>query len=184
MEKIPDLAPPGEARREQKACGDVLPESYETADHELIVVTGSSGTIGRELVRLLSAAGAAVRAVSRDIANAQQLPHVDPFRADLRDAQQVEAALVGASSVFLLTGNDPGFAGLQTTVIDAAARAGVAHLVKLSALGASDLDLCRDYRRRDLDWVIFYRPLHWSNASTERGGYSFPAIKICCGASI
>ncbi len=40
--------------------------------------------------------------------------------------------------MFLLTGNDPGFAGLQTTVIDAAARAGVAHLVKLSALGASD----------------------------------------------
>jgi len=104
----------------------------------LIVVTGSSGTIGRDLVRLLSAAGAAVRAISRDIANVQPLPHVTPFRADLRDPQHVEGALVGASSVFLLTGNDPGFAGLQTTVIDAAARAGVAHLVKLSALGASD----------------------------------------------
>jgi uncharacterized protein YbjT (DUF2867 family) len=104
----------------------------------LIVVTGSSGTIGRELVRLLSAASAAVRALSRDIAKAQPLPHVAPFKADLRDPRQVDAALVGASSVFLLTGNDPGFAGLQTTVIDAAARAGVAHLVKLSALGASD----------------------------------------------
>jgi uncharacterized protein YbjT (DUF2867 family) len=104
----------------------------------LIVVTGSSGTTGRDLVRLLSAAGAAVRAISRDVANAQPLPHVTPFTADLRDPQQVEAALVGASSVFLLTGNEPGFTGLQTTVIDAAAQAGVAHLVKLSALGASD----------------------------------------------
>ena len=104
----------------------------------MIVVTGSSGTIGRELVRQLSAAGADVRALSRDIAKTQPLPHAAPFRADLRDPQQVEAALVGASSVFLLTGNDPGFAGLQTTVIKAAARQGVAHLVKLSALGASD----------------------------------------------
>lgn len=104
----------------------------------MIVVTGSSGTIGRELVRLLSAAGADVRALSRDIATVQPLPHVTHFRADLRDPRQVEAALVGASSVFLLTGNDPGFARLQTTVIDAAARQGVAHLVKLSALGASD----------------------------------------------
>ena len=104
----------------------------------MIVVTGSSGTIGRELVRLLSAAGAEVRALSRNIATAQPLPHVAPFRADLHDPRQVEAALVGASSVFLLTGNDPGFADLQTTVIDAAARQGVTHLVKLSALGASD----------------------------------------------
>ena len=104
----------------------------------MIVVTGSSGTIGRELVRLLSAAGAEVRALSRNIATTQPLPHVAPFRADLRDPRQVETALVGASSVFLLTGNDPGFASLQTTVIDAAARQGVDHLVKLSALGASD----------------------------------------------
>lgn len=130
----------------------------------MIVVTGSSGTIGRELVRLLSAAGAEVRALSRNTAKAQSLPHVAPFAADLRDPRQVEAALAGASSVFLLTGNDPGFAGLQTTVIDAAARRGVAHLVKLSALGASDHShsaIGRDHweveqalQRTTLPWTI------------------------------
>ena len=104
----------------------------------LIVVTGSSGTIGRELVRLLSAAGAEVRAVSRDPAKAPSFPHATPHKADLGDSLQVHDALSGASSVFLLTGNDSGFARLQETVIEAAARQGVAHLVKLSALGASD----------------------------------------------
>ncbi|HEY6224629.1 MAG TPA: SDR family oxidoreductase [Gemmatimonadales bacterium] len=116
-----------------------MPGRHECEDGlKLIVVTGSTGTIGRELIRLLSAAGAEARAVSRHPATAPDLPHVTSCTADLGDPRQVEAALVGADSVFLLTGNDPGFARLQTGVIEFAARAGVAHLVKLSALGASD----------------------------------------------
>ena len=40
--------------------------------------------------------------------------------------------------MFLLTGNHPDMARLQIRAIDAAASAGVEHVVKLSALGASD----------------------------------------------
>ncbi len=104
----------------------------------LIVVTGSSGTIGRELVRLLAAAGVDTRAVYRNRASAQHLPHVSTFRADLADPVQAAAALAGASSAFLLTGNESGFARVQTNVVLAAQQHGVGHLVKLSALGASD----------------------------------------------
>ena len=51
---------------------------------------------------------------------------------------QAEAALAGALSLFLLTGNEPGFLQVQRTVVEAAQRRGIRHLVKLSALGASD----------------------------------------------
>lgn len=104
----------------------------------LITVTGSTGTIGRELVRLLAAAGADTRAVYRDADKGQSLPPVARVQADLRDPRQLAAALAGTARLFLLTGNDPDFWRVQTAVVEAAERLGVRHLVKLSALGASD----------------------------------------------
>jgi uncharacterized protein YbjT (DUF2867 family) len=104
----------------------------------LITVTGSTGTIGRELVRLLAAAGADTRAVYRDADKGQSLPPVARVQADLGDPRQLAAALAGTARLFLLTGNDPDFGRVQTAVVEAAERLGVRHLVKLSALGASD----------------------------------------------
>ena len=101
-------------------------------------MTGSTGTIGRELVRLLTVAGADTRAVYRDADKGQLLPPVTRVQADLRDPRQLAAALAGTTRLFLLTGNDPDFWRVQTAIVEAAERLGVRHLVKLSALGASD----------------------------------------------
>lgn len=101
-------------------------------------MTGSTGTIGRELVRLLTVAGADTRAVYRDADKGQSLPAVTRVQADLRDPRQLAAALAGTTRLFLLTGNDPDFWRVQTAIVEAAERLGVRHLVKLSALGASD----------------------------------------------
>jgi uncharacterized protein YbjT (DUF2867 family) len=79
----------------------------------LITVTGSSGTIGSELVRLLSAAGVRTRAVHRNPATAQPLPNVVWVQADLRDPRALEQAVAGTERLFLLTGNEPDFGLLQ-----------------------------------------------------------------------
>jgi uncharacterized protein YbjT (DUF2867 family) len=102
----------------------------------VVTVTGSTGTIGGELTRLLSAAGVPARAVFRTAPPAP-LPGVVAVRADLRDERLLEPALAGTDRLFLLTGNAKGFAELQIQVLHAAERLGVAHVVKLSALGAS-----------------------------------------------
>lgn len=104
----------------------------------LITVTGSTGTIGSELVRLLSLAGAPARAVLRDARKVRPLPGVVWAQADLADPRLLEPALAGTTRLFLLTGNAEGFAQLQIGVIRAAEALGVRHVVKLSALGASD----------------------------------------------
>jgi uncharacterized protein YbjT (DUF2867 family) len=104
----------------------------------LVTVTGSSGTIGTELVSLLSAAGAPTRAVLRDPHKARALPHVAWLQADLRDAGLLEPALAGTKRLLLLTGNDPGFGRTQIGIVRAAGELGVGHVVKVSALGASD----------------------------------------------
>lgn len=102
-----------------------------------ITVTGSTGTIGTELVRLLSESGAPVRAVLRDASRMRSLRRVAWLRADLRDEGTLEPALAGTRRLFLLTGNQPGFGETQIGVIRAAERLGVEHVVKLSALGAT-----------------------------------------------
>jgi uncharacterized protein YbjT (DUF2867 family) len=104
----------------------------------MITVTGATGTIGRELLGLLSAAGAPTRAIARDRTKLRALPHVTAVAADLEDRQGLPAALAGTERLFLLTGNDPRLAPVQIGVVEAAERLGVRHLVKLSALGASD----------------------------------------------
>ena len=71
----------------------------------MIVVTGATGTVGRELVRLLSTRGAAVRALTRDARGRRARPGVEWVEADLAARERLPAALEGAESLFLLTGN-------------------------------------------------------------------------------
>ena len=115
----------------------------------VVTVTGSTGTIGSEVVRLLSAAGAPTRAVFRT-APPPGLAGVVAVRADLSDERTLEPALAGTDRLFLLTDNAKGFAEVQIGVLRAAERLGVAHVVKLSALGASDHSeswIAREHRR-------------------------------------
>jgi uncharacterized protein YbjT (DUF2867 family) len=103
----------------------------------LITITGSTGTIGSELVRLLSSAEVAVRAVFRDASKTKSLPGVAWTSADLADDRLLEAAVAGTDRLFLLTDNAPGFAKLQIRIVRAAESLRVAQIVKVSALGAS-----------------------------------------------
>jgi uncharacterized protein YbjT (DUF2867 family) len=104
----------------------------------VITVTGSTGTIGAELVRLLANAGASVRAIFRNPEKIRPLPGIVWLHADLQDARVLEPSLAGTTRLFLLTDNQVGFSSLQIGIIRSAERLGVEHVVKLSALGASD----------------------------------------------
>lgn len=103
----------------------------------IYTITGSTGNIGSELVRLLSEDGASVRAVMRNFNKIQKLPGVSWLQADFADDSLLNAALAGTNRLFLLTGNRPGFGETQINIIRAAERLGIKHIVKLSALGAS-----------------------------------------------
>ncbi|SEK64061.1 NAD(P)H-binding protein [Nonomuraea pusilla] len=95
----------------------------------MIVVTGATGNVGRELAGLLAAAGEQVTAVSR---NAADLPHnVRHVQADLADPATLRPAFDGAEALFLLVAGDDPHAVLAT-----AAHAGVRRVVLLSSQGA------------------------------------------------
>ncbi len=102
----------------------------------MILVTGATGTIGKDVVKELVAKGEKVR--SRDVEKAKKaLPAgVEVAKGDLSDPASIAAALKGADKLFLLVSASPQMVQLQSNAIQAAKRAGVKLIVKLSAVGA------------------------------------------------
>jgi len=104
-----------------------------------VLVTGASGMNGAELVRQLSAMGQSVRALVRSRARAEglDLPGVEVVEGDFGDPASLDRALDGIEKAFLLPPLTRDTVDLQESFIGASKRAGVRHLVRLSAMGAA-----------------------------------------------
>jgi len=85
-------------------------------------------------VAKLSARGVRVRALSRTPARVAALPGVEAVAADLTAIDP--AVFAGAERAVLISSSDPAMQATQTAFVDAAARAGVRHVVKLSGIVA------------------------------------------------
>jgi (4-alkanoyl-5-oxo-2,5-dihydrofuran-3-yl)methyl phosphate reductase len=101
----------------------------------MIVVTGATGTVGSEVVKLLVAAGEKVRAITRDPSKARFDSKVEVVAGDLGKPETLEKAMAGADRVFALSGG-PELGIHDLNVATAAKKAGARHAVKLSVLGA------------------------------------------------
>jgi uncharacterized protein YbjT (DUF2867 family) len=106
----------------------------------MILVTGATGTVGSEVVRQLIAVGERPRALVRDPATARQRlgDQVEHVVGDLDRPETIAAALAGMDGVFLLTTQSSRQPEWERAVIQAAARAGVGQLVKLSVFRADE----------------------------------------------
>ena len=95
----------------------------------MILVTGATGTTGRELLRRLSAQGVAVRALVRNAGRAAALaalPGVEIVEGDMARPETLTAALRGIDRAMLISSSDPAMVDVQSNLIEAARRAGVA----------------------------------------------------------
>lgn len=104
---------------------------------EMILVTGATGLNGSELVRRLSAKGIPSRALVRNPAEAQtlaSLPNVEVVEGDMARPDSLTAALRGVERAMLISSSDPTMLEVQSSFIDAARKAGVRHVVKLSGI--------------------------------------------------
>src|SRR5438477_6162080 len=105
-----------------------------------ILITGATGTIGGEVVKRLSEKCAAVRAAVRDPAKGiKQFGEKIQLRTfDFENPSSFANALEGVEKVFILPPLIPNQVEVTNTFVDAAKRAGVDHMVKLSAIGVED----------------------------------------------
>jgi len=102
-----------------------------------VAVTGAAGTVGRPLVRDLVARGHRPRVILRPGSPEPPPPGTEAVHVDLADPAALATHLAGVERLFLLTPLVPRQDLLQIGIVEAARRAGVQHVVKISALNAS-----------------------------------------------
>ena len=100
----------------------------------MILITGATGTVGREVVAQLLAAGQKVRAMTRNPAKARLDSRAELVRGNFEDPESLSAAVKGMERVFSLT-LGPQTGNHEKNLAHAAKAAGVRHIVKLSAMG-------------------------------------------------
>ena len=114
-----------------------------------LAVTGSTGNLGGRIARLLSAAGVEQRLVVRDPSRAPSLPGTSVARAIYGHFADARAALEGCSVALMVSGSESATrVDEHRTFVDAAAAAGVQHLVYISFYGAAvdaTFTLARDH---------------------------------------
>ncbi|MFC7987018.1 NAD(P)H-binding protein [Streptomyces sp. NPDC057336] len=102
----------------------------------MILVTGATGTIGREVLRGLPA-GVPVRVMAREPSRVVGAPDgTETVAGDYTDPGSLERALRGVRRAFVLTSRVGG--DDDARFVRAARSAGVRHLVKLSAAAVAD----------------------------------------------
>lgn len=99
-----------------------------------IAVVGATGNTGRSVVKELRQLGHNPICVVRNADKAREVLGADARAAiaELADKAALEKALAGVESVFVVTGHNPGMVEQQNNVLDAALKAGVKYLVRVS----------------------------------------------------
>ncbi|MBI5487331.1 MAG: SDR family oxidoreductase [Deltaproteobacteria bacterium] len=111
----------------------------------MILVTGATGKVGSELIQSLQEGKAKFRALvhkPEDVARLGKLG-VDAVAGDLGKRETLAPAFRGVDHLFLLSPPSPQSAVFAENLLQEAKLAGVEHVVRLSALGASPESACR-----------------------------------------
>lgn len=138
----------------------------------MILITGATGNIGRELIPLLLETGQPIRVLVRDERKVAHLDAcVERSAGDLDKPETLASAVKGVEQLFLVTYETQ----QDINIIEAAKQAGVQHIVKLSTLEATEHKIQVGkwhYEREELiracgrDWT-FLRPGMFMSNSIE-----------------
>jgi uncharacterized protein YbjT (DUF2867 family) len=111
----------------------------------VILVTGSTGRIGQDVAFGLVLADVQFRVLIHNGTGAEWVhwSNIETMMGDYAKTDTLVPALDGVTAAFLISRQTPDQVALETNFIEAAARAGVKHVVKVSMLGAAPDATCR-----------------------------------------
>lgn len=143
----------------------------QTSKTAPILVTGGTGTLGRQVVDRLRERGRAVRVLSRHALEGQGAEHV---AADLATGAGVASAMADVDTVMHLAGSAKGDDLKARHVTEAARRAGVRHLVYVSVVGADRIPV-----RSALDRMMFgyFAAKHAAAEIIENSGLAWTTLR-------
>lgn len=146
------------------------------------LVTGATGTVGRQVVAELLRRGRAVRALTRDPSKADLPEAVEVVQGDLTDAEVLAGALEGVTGLHLITFGGPYFAPLTTgpRIVELAREAGVRRVTVLNGGGATPLEDA--VKAGGLAWTVLMpvefmaNALEWADGIRTHGEVREPFV--------
>ena len=105
----------------------------------MILLTGATGTTGSPTVAQLRAMNRPFRIMSRDVARARRQfgEDLDYVEGDFAEPRSLDAAFEGIETLSLLCAFSEAMVELELGAVEAAKRAGVRRIVKMSAIKAA-----------------------------------------------
>jgi uncharacterized protein YbjT (DUF2867 family) len=130
-----------------------------------IIVTGATGNIGSPLVKALAEMKADFRAVthSEEKALALRGKGVDAAPADMSSGQGLDKAFEGGKVLFLNSPFSPQMGEAAHSLVSAAKKAGITHIVKLSGMGADQGFISLAKWHRAVEVAIEKSGLAWTH---------------------
>ncbi|UOB08998.1 NAD(P)H-binding protein [Streptomyces sp. HP-A2021] len=148
-----------------------------------ILVTGATGTVGRQVVAELLARGHEVRALTRDAAKAAFPAGVEVVEGDLTAPDGLAPALEGVTGLHLITFGGAAFSPLETgpRILELARAAGVRRVTVLHGGGPTPLE---DAVRagEGVDWTVLMpvefmaNALEWADGIAASGEVREPFV--------
>jgi uncharacterized protein YbjT (DUF2867 family) len=127
-----------------------------------ILITGANGKVSSALLRNVPDT-TNVRILVRDKAKAPRVPGVQVAVGDLDHPETLDDAFVGVDTLWLLTATGPQAPHASMNALWAARKAGVRHVVRLSAIGASHDAPTRNGRLHGLsDTELMASGIEWT----------------------
>lgn len=130
----------------------------------MLAVTGSTGNIGGRVARALAAQGVPMRLLVRDPQRAPDLPGCTVLQAGYGDDDACRDALEGVDALLMVSAaEDEHRVDQHKAFVDAAAQAGVDHVVYTSFVGAAPdatFTLVRDHWRTEQH--LEHSGMHWT----------------------
>jgi uncharacterized protein YbjT (DUF2867 family) len=130
-----------------------------------ILVTGATGNIGGQVVQQLLEKDVPIRGLLRDSTKAIALTQqgVELAIGDLSQPETLDTALQGIEKAFLVLPSLPNQVELESGFIDAAKRAGVQHIVKLSVMRAGELPSTFQKWHRQIEEHLEQSGMTWTH---------------------
>ena len=102
-----------------------------------ILITGSTGTVGSQILERLAGQGVPVRALARDATKRKAPAGIEPVQGDMADVSSMRAALQGVDTLFLLNAVVPDETTQALVTLDLAREAGLKRIVYLSVFNSA-----------------------------------------------
>lgn len=135
-------------------------------EYHRFLVTGATGTIGREVVKALLENRKKVRVLTRNPQKLENNEMVEVIKGDLTQPKTLKTALEDVDGIHLISFGDENYTPLSTgkSIVDLAMKAGVKRATVLWNGEGNESTIEREIKNSPFDWTILQPQEYMANA--------------------